>query len=86
VSLVAGQFRAQLFDHVPDTGLMGIETRQQTRAGRTASGGVVKLGEPQSIGCQFIQVRGMDFTSIAADIGKAHVVSHNNDDIGAILF
>ena len=51
-------------------------------AGRTTPGGVVKLGEAQPVIRQPVEVRGVDFAAVAADVGIAHVIGHDEHDIG----
>jgi hypothetical protein len=68
--------------HVTDAGLVRVETGEQRGAGRAASRGVVKLGEPEPVGRQGIQVRCGDFAPVTTDVGVAHVIGENHHQIG----
>ena len=50
-----------------------------------ALGCVVELGETGAVGCELVEVGSLDFTSVAAEIGEAHVVNENDDDVGAFV-
>lgn len=64
-------------------GLVAVEAGEQGNAGGVALGGVVELGEAQSVPGEFIEVGGVDFGSVAAEIREAEVVGHDEDDVGA---
>jgi hypothetical protein len=81
VSLIRRQ--APVPDHISDTGLVRIQTRQQSCSGRTAAGGIVELRETKTFRGQAIQIRGPDLRSVTAQIGKTEIVRHNQDDVRA---
>ena len=73
--------------HPADAGLMLVKTREQRRAGRAAAARIVESVETQAFGCQPVEVRGVDFTSVAADVRKTQVVGQDYDHIGPrVLF
>ena len=45
----------------------------------------VEIGEPQSPGGQPINVGSLDLASVAAEIRVAHVVGHDQDDVGRVF-
>ena len=45
----------------------------------------MKVGQSQAIGGQSIQVRRVDFTTEAPEIGKAHVIAEDDDDVGSVV-
>src|SRR5579862_6422224 len=67
---------------MPDAGLVAVEPGQKGRTRRTATRGVVELGETDALRRQTIQIRRGNLRAITSEIGKAHVVGHNQDDIG----
>ena len=54
--------------HVPDPGLMRMQPGEQRRPRWAAAAGVVKLGEPEAIGGELVEVRSFDLPAVAADI------------------
>ena len=50
--------------------------------GRPATGGVVELGKAKAVGRKSIEVGRFNFTTEAAEVGKAHVIGHDQDDVG----
>src|SRR5262249_4504808 len=61
--------------------LLRVKAGEQRGARGTAPRGVVKLREAQAIGRECIEARRGDFTAIASDVRKAHVVGENDDDV-----
>ena len=43
----------------------------------------MKVGESQARVCEAINVWRRDFAPVATQVGKAHVVTHDEDDVGA---
>ena len=72
--------------HPADSGLMLVKSREQRRPGGAAAAGVVEVVEAQTLGCQPVEVRGMDFTSVAPDVGEAQVVGQDHDHVGPCVF
>ena len=68
--------------HVAHAGLVRVEAGQQGRAGRAAAGRVVEVAEAQAVRGQKIEVGGVDLAAVAAEVGEAHVVRHDEDDVG----
>ena len=73
---------APVLHHVADAGLVRVEAGQQAGPGRAAAGGVVELGEPEPAGGERVQVRRADLAAVAAEVGEAHVVGQDDDDVG----
>ena len=76
---IAGQLL--VVGHVADPGLMRVETGEQARPRGAAAGGVVALGEPQAVCRQGIEVRRGDLAAVAAQVGEAHVIDQDHDDV-----
>lgn len=70
--------------HMADAGLVRVEPRKNRGAGRAAAGSVVNLSEAQAVGSEAVDVRCIDFATETADIGKAHIVGKNDDDVGLL--
>jgi len=68
---------------VADTSLMCIETSEEGGAGGAATGGVVELSEAEAVGGEGVEIGGLDLAAVATDVGVAHVIGHDDDDIGA---
>ena len=81
-SLVLGD--AVVACHVANASLVGVEAGEEGSASRAAAGRVVKLSETHSVGCEGIKIGRFDLTSVAADIGVAHVIGHDDNDIGPL--
>jgi len=79
VAPVAGQLPVRL--HAAHAGLVGVESREQLGAGRAAACAVVKLGEPNALGREGVEVGGLDLAPVATDVGEAHVVGHDEDHV-----
>ena len=80
---VAGQ--AAIPRHVPHAGLVRIQPRQQRRPRRTTPSGIIKLRKPQTVGCEFIQHGCFNLSAVTAEIRKAGIICHNDDDVGLFL-
>ncbi len=81
IQIAAIAVDALVVHHVANAGLMGIEPGQQRRARGAASARVVELREAQPLFGQTVQHGCLDLATVAADVGIAHVVRHDNDDI-----
>ena len=62
---------------------MRIQPGQQGGPRRATAACVVELGEAKPAGRETIEIRRANLASVAADIGVAHVISHDDDDVGA---
>lgn len=71
--------------HVADTGTMGVESGQHAGAGGAATSGVVELAETHPVSRELIDVRGLDFAPVAAEVREAHVIEHDDDHVGLLL-
>ena len=80
---VAGQ--AAIPRHVPHAGLVRIQPRQQRRPRRTTPSGIIKLRKPQTVGCEFIQHGCFNLSAVTAEIRKAGIIRHDDDDVGLFL-
>ena len=67
---------------VPD--LLAVETGEERCPGGAADGVVVELGEAEAVGGERVDMGGADFAAVAADIGPAHVVGHDQHDVGPL--
>ncbi len=89
-SLVASEFhRFAESDHLvvdqfnAASALSRVEAREQCRSGGGAFGVVVELSEAQAVGCHFVEIGSLDdFGAVGPNVGPAHVVDHDQDDIG----
>ena len=70
--------------HPTHSGLVRIETGQQSGPRRTATTRVVKLRKLDPPLCQCIEMRCRNLTSVRPDVRKAHVVDKNHNDIGTL--
>ena len=50
--------------------------------GGVAFGGVVELREPQTVFSQLVEIGGLDLPAVTTDIGIAHVVDHDENEVG----
>jgi len=66
------------------THLLGVISRQQGSPGRPAAGGVVELGEAQTVLGQTIEMGCLDFPAVATKVGIPHVVRHDQQNIGRL--
>ena len=48
-----------------------------------ALGGVVELGEAQSVLGQLIEVGGLDLSAVTSDVRVAHVIHHDENEVGS---
>ena len=60
---------------------MRMQSRHQGRTRRAAERTVVELREPQAVRGQAVQIRRLDLAAVAAEVGVAHVIRENNDDV-----
>src|SRR5579884_2719983 len=67
--------------HVADARFMRIEAGEQRGAAGTATAGVVELGEPQAGRRELVEVRRRNFASVTTDIGEAHVINQDDNDV-----
>ena len=80
VALVLGD--SVVAGHVANAGLVRVESGEEGGAGGAAAAGIVELGEAHAVGSEGVEIGGFDFASVAADVGVAHVIGHDEDDIG----
>ena len=71
-----------LMGHPTDPGLVGMKPRQEAGPGRAAAGGIVELAEAEALLGQAVEGRRTDFVAVAADVREAHVVGHDQEDVG----
>ena len=70
--------------HMPDADLVRMEPGHQGGPGGAASSAVVELGEAHASLGQSVEVRGVDFPAMVTEVGKAHVVHHDENDVGTL--
>jgi len=61
---------------------VGIVSGEQLGASRVALGRVVELGETQAMFGQHVDVRRLDLAAITTDVRVAHVIDHDQNDVG----
>ena len=61
---------------------MLVETGQKGGPGWATPGGVVELGEPQTVLGKRIEVGSPDFPPVASDVRIAHVIGKNDHHVG----
>ena len=66
-------------------GLVAVEAGEQGHTRRVTLGRIIEIGEAQAVVRQRVQTRCGDLGAIAAQIGKAEVVRHDEDDIGTLV-
>jgi hypothetical protein len=81
IQVAAVTVQAAIVHHVPDAGLMRVKPGEERGAGGAAAGGVVELGEAHAAAGEGVQVGGRDLSAVAAEVGVAAVVRHDDDDI-----
>ncbi len=79
---VGGGGLAGVFGEDTYSGLVLEEAGEQGGPGGGAACGVVELSEAEAAGGERINVGCGDFPAVAADIGEAHVVGKDEEDIG----
>ena len=79
VALVLGE--PVVAGHVTDAGLVRVESGEEGGAGGATAGRIVKLGEAHSVGGEGVEIGGFDLAAVATDVGVAHVVGHDDDDV-----
>src|SRR3954471_22362429 len=62
-----------------------MEAGEERGARRTAAGRVVELREADALGCELVDVRRRDFTAVALEVGVAHVVDEDDDNVRSFL-
>ena len=83
VEVSAVAWEMVIVDHVADASLVGVQAGEERGAAGATAGGVIELGEADSVGGEGIEVRGGDFATETTEIGEAHIVGEDDDDIGA---
>jgi len=71
--------------HPAYSGLMRVESGQERGPGGAAASGIIKLGELRATLGEGIEVRGGNLTAIGPDIGKPHIVHHDEDNVGTLV-
>ena len=74
--------RALVEGHAPHARLVRIQPGQQRRAGRTAARSVVEVREAQAVRGEPVEVRSLDLAAVTAGVRVAHIVGHDDHDIG----
>jgi hypothetical protein len=64
---------------------MWIQTSQQRRARRTATRGIMELSKTDAALRKLVDVRRGKLAAITTEVGKAHVVNENDDDVGSLF-
>ena len=60
------------------------ENPVETISGRAALAEIIKLAESQTLLRQGVDVRRLDFTAEATEVRVAHVIGHEDDDVGLL--
>ena len=74
--------RAVLHAVVAD--VVGVVAGEELGAGGVALGSVVKLREEHPLLGQLVDVRGLHLATVAADVGIAHVVDHDQNQVWSL--
>ncbi len=64
---------------------IAVNPAEEGGPGGPAAGGVVELGEAETVFGQLVEVRGVDFAAEATEVGESHVVGQDDDDVGAVV-
>ena len=64
--------------------MITIEAGEEGDAGGMALGGVVELGETEACFGESVKMGGFDFGAVAAEIGEAEVIGHDDNYIRLI--
>ena len=75
-------FREELF--LPLAAVAWVEPGEEGSTRRGALGVVVELRELHPLGGESVDVRRVDLAPVAADVGPAHVVRHDEEDVGGL--
>jgi len=67
--------------HAVVTDRVGVVTGEELGPGGVALGSVVELCEAETVPGQSVEIRSLNLPAIAPDIGIAHVVNHDEDDV-----
>ena len=79
VSLVSSS--SHVINHMADSRTMVIQTSEQRCPRRAAPGAVIELSKAHAFAGETVNVRGFDFATVTAKIGKPHIVCDNHDEI-----
>jgi hypothetical protein len=60
---------------------MRMQPCQHGSSGWAAAGCVIELRKPQAVTCKPVQIRGLHFSAVAANIRVAHVIIQDEDYI-----
>lgn len=82
IAAVGGE--AVVTGHMTDACLMRVEAGEEGASRRAAAAGVVELREAEAVAGELVEVGRVDFAAIASDVGEAHVIGHDEDDIGLL--
>ncbi len=63
--------------------LARIQPRNQRGAGGGTFGAIVKLGKPQALGRQPVEMRRANFTAVTTDVRPSHVIAHDEHNVRA---
>jgi hypothetical protein len=58
-----------------------LESRQQRRARRMAAPRTVELGVPEATFCERIEIRSLDFSTVASQIGESQVIRKDDQNV-----
>jgi hypothetical protein len=61
---------------------IGIVTGKEFGPGGVALGGVIKLSKTKAVFSELVKVGSVDFSAKAPEVGVAHVVDHDYNEIG----
>ena len=83
-SAVLAAVAAGRLGHVSDAHFVRMEPGHQGGSGGATSSAIVELGEAHAALGEGVEVRGVDFPAMVAEIGEPHVVHHDEYDVGAV--
>ena len=82
-SAVTGQMVVE--GHAADSGLVRVETREQRSPGRATAACVVESRETESFAGQSVEIRGLYFAAIAAEVRISEIVTQDHQNIGTFV-
>src|ERR1035441_335818 len=62
---------------------MRIQPRQNRSAGRAATASIIELGEPEPVGGKLVEIGRRDLAAVATDVGEAHIIHEEDNDVGS---
>ena len=84
IQISAVTIKAVVAHHVTDSRLVRVEPCEQRGAGGAATTRIVELGESKPALSESVEMGSLNFPAIASNVGPAHVIRHDEDDVGLL--